>query len=56
MIQNLGVNSGKIVSEKLRIPDIMADYASDLAKFLKISKNDAYKMMLFEYMQKHKRN
>lgn len=56
MTQKLGVNTGKIVSEKLRIPDVMAEYASDLAKFLRISKNDAYKVMLFEYMQNHKRN
>lgn len=46
----------KEVKKTYRLPNEMQEYIEDLSRFLKISANDALKMMLFEYMSKHKRN
>ena len=45
----------KTVRKTIAIPDVMAQYAKELSIFLKVSENDVYKMILFDYMNKHKR-
>lgn len=45
----------KLVRKTISIPEGMAQYAKELSLFLRVSENDVYKMMLFEYMNKHKR-
>lgn len=46
----------KQVKKSIRISDEMADFVTVLAKSLNISENDAYKMIIFEYIRKTKDN
>ena len=42
----------KEIKKTIRITDEIAIFVSVLAKSLNISENDAYKIMLFEYIRK----
>lgn len=44
----------KEVKKYMRIPSVMNDYISDLASFMKVSENDAIKMIIFESMNRTK--
>jgi len=46
----------KDIKKNIRIPEDIATFVSVLAKSLNISENDAYKMIIFEYVRNTREN